>query len=748
MLNELEDLRKSLAAQGIQTAPWHPSLQPLRKGPAVIVELDGEGSPIQVTGLPPEQALELRNIQPDNQNRFPAFNVNAPLFKVGRAGNEAALGLDDLDALIASAPLTWDEKKDSARIQRSLGFFNHELAVLLKSGDAATNPLLGSTHALFRALAKSTLDAERFLRAFALAACRSVRLGNLDNDLLLQILFGKLNRTGGRDTWQLLIYLDIADPGGFSHRVADPAVAVAWSQAMLSATILKSGTSTTLKCSLSGDLGESVGEKMPSPNLPLLGGTYLMAMNADIPAQTRYRKTSTDVFPMAKKTVQELNDSLLHITAPGREGKTWGPVSNGTRDKPDLLIVYLEKDTEGALRLASMLGDDEDWEEDGESSDEPNKGDSGTRFNKGQSSFESRTKNLLEAIQLNPELMQGDTFLRVFVISTIDKGRKQVLFDRRYSVSALFRAQERWITGSRNTPLIEVSLPQSRGKKARIFSGHVPTPVAVLRSLRQQWIRAGTMSQTVPGVDLRRIYNLLIEENVEREAMWMLERLLPLSQALVMAAGRPYINQKRTGEMRGALQVGAALSVEARRSLLTVVALYGILLHRLGRNKEKYMEGRDYLLGQFLQCADELHLLYCEHVRNGSVPSQLIGNAALPMALENPAKALEVLCARVPVYVAWLTQRASAKIRDADDGTLRTFAEMNETEKSALRAKSLRRRIGELSAELKGKLDAPVSLTGRAELLLGYLAREPKTNGSPQLTSDLGSQLNATGENA
>ena len=131
----------------------------------MIVELDGEGSPIQVTGLPPEQALELRNIQPDNQNRFPAFNVNAPLFKDACPGNEAALGLDDLDTLIASAPLTWDGKKDSARIQRSLGFFNHELAVLLASSDAATNPLLGSTQALFRALRRDSCAPLPWLRA-------------------------------------------------------------------------------------------------------------------------------------------------------------------------------------------------------------------------------------------------------------------------------------------------------------------------------------------------------------------------------------------------------------------------------------------------------------------------------------------------------------------------------------------------------------------------------------------------------
>jgi hypothetical protein len=93
LLNELADLRRSLAEQGIQTAPWYPSLQPLRKGIAVIVELDVEGSPAHVSSLLPAQTLELRNIQPDNQNRFPAFNLDCPLFRY------ASLATTDLDIL-------------------------------------------------------------------------------------------------------------------------------------------------------------------------------------------------------------------------------------------------------------------------------------------------------------------------------------------------------------------------------------------------------------------------------------------------------------------------------------------------------------------------------------------------------------------------------------------------------------------------------------------------------------------------
>ena len=657
----------------------------------------------------------------------------------------------NLNYFTTNATLAWNEKEKKkyiARIKRSFNFFlPTRLVLLITKERAGDNPLLASTQALLESLSKVTLNADDFVRSLAAAAINSVKSGSLDRSLLDKVLFGTLDDSGETKQWQLLVYLDVAHPEAYSHRVADPAVAAAWSEALLSVSPQKTAVST-LRCAITGAQGEPVGQKMPSQKLPEVGPTILMSMNKDVPAQKRYGQTSTGIYPLAKQTALDLNNALRYITAPEREGKTWARVASGTQKTRDLLIVYLEMDIKGELELARQLGDDEEWEEQTDASEEPEQQSSEARFVSGPSSFESRTKRLIEAVQLKPALIATDAFLRVFVISAIDKGRKQVLFDQRYRVSALFRAQERWIAGSRNVPPITISVPHGKVKKARHYSEHVPTPVAVLKTLRQQWIREGTMNQTVPGVDLRHVYSLLLEESAGREAMWMLERLLPLSQVLLIGAGRPYTDQKKIGEVH-TLQAGAGLPVEARRPLLTVIALYGILLHRLGRYKENYMEGRDYLLGQFLQCADELHLLYCEHVRGGNVPPQLIGNAAMPMALENPAKAVEVLGARVPVYFAWLTQKANTKIRPADDGvTQRRFFEMNDAEKSTLRAKSISRRLGELSAELKGKLDTPVSLTGRAELLLGYLARKPKAYDSPEDQSVFASLPIANGENA
>jgi hypothetical protein len=150
------------------------------------------------------------------------------------------------------------------------------------------------------------------------------------------------------------------------------------------------------------------------------------------------------------------------------------------------------------------------------------------------------------------------------------------------------------------------------------------------------------------------------------------------------------------------LSGGASLSENARKAALIAIAVYGILLLREGRELENYMESRDYLLGQFLQLADLLHKLYCVHERKGSIPPQLIGNAAIPMALQSPRRAIQVLGSRMPVYIAW------ADRYQGDDAGL---------------AKWCRGRLGRLSAQLKDEnLDSRVSANGRAELLLGYLA--------------------------
>ena len=130
------------------------------------------------------------------------------------------------------------------------------------------------------------------------------------------------------------------------------------------------------------------------------------------------------------------------------------------------------------------------------------------------------------------------------------------------------------------------------------------------------------------------------------------------------------------------------------------------------------MKERDYQLGQFLQFADRLHLFYCEGVRNGQVPPQLLGNAHISMAMQSPRRALEVLAERMPVYLAYAKQAGHGR-------------QTEENPKNAGITRWLERRLGEISMILKeNDFENGCRDVGKAELLLGYLARSPNADSS------------------
>ena len=65
------------------------------------------------------------------------------------------------------------------------------------------------------------------------------------------------------------------------------------------------------------------------------------------------------------------------------------------------------------------------------------------------------------------------------------------------------------------------------------------------------------------------------------------------------------------------------------------------------------MKGPPFGVGRLLSIADQLHVQYCRGVRKGQIPPQLVGNALMGTALEQPTKALAMLSQRILPYQAW-----------------------------------------------------------------------------------------------
>ena len=128
------------------------------------------------------------------------------------------------------------------------------------------------------------------------------------------------------------------------------------------------------------------------------------------------------------------------------------------------------------------------------------------------------------------------------------------------------------------------------------------------------------------------------------------------------------------------------------------------------------MDSPPFLIGRLLSFCDQLHERYCQKVRDGSIPPQLVGNALMPTALETPQKALAILSNRILPYQAWVKT-----VKGEDAGLPRYFLA----------------EIGKLSASLSSqRLPDRCNDSDKAEMLLGYLAFSGKVDEGNAETTD------------
>lgn len=273
--------------------------------------------------------------------------------------------------------------------------------------------------------------------------------------------------------------------------------------------------------------------------------------------------TSTAIFPAGKTSIQQANDAIQFITQASLRDKTWTAVPNAVKDERDLLFTYIEEEPEIDVEIIRLFADVESSPE--------------FEF----ATYERRTATVYEALK-RLDRPDADLHLRVVALSRIDPGRKQVVLSERYSLAAIYRGRNTWIAGSRNVPLISIPFPVGKGKPVEWRSGYQPSPTEIMVSFRRQWLRAGQSSQPVPGVDLGRIYGVFLEPDAATQALWLLERYLPLTEPLLISLAR-------------SLSGGASLPDSARKEALIAIAFYGILLFRQYHTKETYMGSRDLL---------------------------------------------------------------------------------------------------------------------------------------------------------
>lgn len=354
----------------------------------------------------------------------------------------------------------------------------------------------------------------------------------------------------------------------------------------------------------------------------LLGQIKTRSLNKDIPAQSRYDLVGSATFPVGKASRERTETALKWISALGNEGATFGIAG----DKELLFAYPVELPPDSLPQLATLLGVQR------------------TDILSEQK-FQDLSKSVIDQLKGTGEgAKDGD--IEIFSLRKVDNARTKVVYYRNTTVGSLEAASREWDAGFKNIPPLDIrTWSDEKDEKGKSYPVPVELktlfPVRLHKILNTVWtlsqreIKQGKVVKLFePSTGL----HLLLDAPENAQADYIAERFLAHSQtyfiALCRAKGRDEI---------------AAMS-----SLDTYPGVLGLLLYKLGKTKENYMNESAFQLGRFLRVADEIHRLYCEVVRPNDKLPELCGSSLLGPMLESPLRTFNQLTTRVLPYLKWV----------------------------------------------------------------------------------------------
>jgi len=732
MLNELSQVVDSLERLGTVAPSRHPRINPMGKNrDLLVVLLNAEGKPSHVEVMSGETAANLFRVEHGSPgSSFPGFNIPTPLRRfddaplteltavveklltLGKNKNSGAAELAEaigaLFNLSKPQPFTATQEK---QFQRSCG----ELVAELDKTLPAEPEELKNFATLIQTVLKSKPALPLFVES--LAALLVGPNSDFDRRMMLlfqDILFGALDwkkraaAIGSSDYWEEKakqdknanqpVYLDLASPDSGCWRVAHSETSVLLNAAMFQGQPNNDVSAADKSISAEDAFGDfaALQDKFPGgPKVAELGNVKLFSVNTnEVQALQRYGFKGSQSFPVSSARVQKMSDALLFLASEEKRGITCRAIPSAQPGKRDLLVVYLEGEPEGRAALAEMFG--------GEA----------TSFS--DADFEAIAQPVVEMlvgkVAANPNLN-----VRLLSFCPIDKAKKQISFNRCLRVLDVIRAVKDWEAGARNAPEVSVWFYDKNRKKSDFRSHTAPCPLDLSAVVNRVWsadAKSGFSGSYQRAISVADAYDVFLADSplATQKAEAALGLIVRRMSAVLSALGVVKTTRQWT-----------ALSDVVRWQSVKAIALLGILLHQLGHHRKNFMQEPITQVGRLLALADSLHLQYCKFVRtpdekrkagNIDAPSELIGNALLNTALDQPVAALARLAERIKPYKGWADTYSGE-----DAGLIRW----------------INRQMAEAGKDIEiEKLSARMSDSDKAKLLLGYLADHRKAETSKQ----------------
>ena len=444
-------------------------------------------------------------------------------------------------------------------------------------------------------------------------------------------------------------------------------------------------------CALTGDECGVVEKVFPEEKLSVVGSTKLYAKNSGTsgPVVKRYDQAGTESYPVSDELSKKLAASIALLSSDKYQGITWSKIPSSTGSSPSLLLAYCKDDLGLTVpKLITGGTDIEDFED-----------------------YQDATRTVLDLFDKSN--CTPDAVVEITEIIILDKANRKINYSTASSLGEVSQAANEWSLACLNTP--DFKLFAQIGKIKKLLNPWSIAPVKICYLSRNKYIRDGESSTSIPAISFSDTMRLFFSQGDFKQLA--LRSLVKLSSQY-----EPMLSHCALSKVQNVLGKKAQVKAIPKNNTqaLNAVTLLAVLLYKIGRKKEVYMNDFAYQVGQLCSAMDELHIGYCVGMRGGQVPNTLIGNLTYSMALQNPTKALAVLASRIKPYEAWVKNPKTMSPTDNKP-----------VDKAVIAGFFAHKWLASQSEDINKHFianDIEVNDTYKAELMLGYLAGRPFEN--------------------